>query len=133
DPEEEEAMSIAKKKGQEVGADIIMTTDPDADRVGVAVRNSNGEYQLLNGNPIGSLLTYYVLSSYNDKGILKENDYIVKTIVTTNLITDISESFNVKSYETLTGFKYIGEVMTQKQGQENYLVGGEESYGFLVG
>ena len=132
-PEEEEAMSIAKKKGQEVGADIIMATDPDADRVGVAVRNSNGEYQLLNGNQIGSLLTYYVLSSYKDKGILKENDYIVKTIVTTNLITDISESFNVKSYETLTGFKYIGEVMTQKLGQENYLVGGEESYGFLVG
>lgn len=132
-PEEEEAMSMAKKRGQELGADVIMATDPDADRVGVAVRNNNGEYQLLNGNQIGSLLTYYVLSSKKDKGELKDNDYIVKTIVTTNLIAAIADSFNVKSYETLTGFKYIGEVMTGELGKENYLVGGEESYGFLVG
>lgn len=132
-PEEEEAMSMAKKRGQELGADVIMATDPDADRVGVAVRNNDGEYQLLNGNQIGSLLTYYVLSSKKDKGELKDNDYIVKTIVTTNLIAAIADSFNVKSYETLTGFKYIGEVMTRELGKENYLIGGEESYGFLVG
>lgn len=132
-PEEEDAMSMAKQRGQELGADVIMATDPDADRVGVAVRNSKGDYQLLNGNQIGSLLTYYVLSSKKDKGQLKDNDYIVKTIVTTNLMSDIADSFNVKSYETLTGFKYIGEVMTRELGKENYLVGGEESYGFLVG
>ena len=132
-PEEEEAMSKAKKCGQELGADVIMATDPDADRVGVAVRNDKGEYQLLNGNQIGSLLTHYVLSSKKDKAELKENDYIVKTIVTTNLISDIGDSFGIKSYETLTGFKYIGEVMTRELGKENYLVGGEESYGFLVG
>src|SRR5690606_19845396 len=91
------------------------------------------EYQLLNGNQIGSLLTYYVLSSKKDKGELKENDYIVKTIVTTNLISDIGIDYGVKYYDTLTGFKYIGEVITRELGKENYLVGGEESYGFLVG
>ena len=132
-PEEEEAMSMAKRKGQQVEADIIMATDPDADRVGLAVKNNQGEYQLLNGNQIGSLLTYYVLSSKKSKGELHDNDYIVKTIVTTNLISDISASFKVNSYETLTGFKYIGEVMTRVLGKEKYLVGGEESYGFLVG
>jgi phosphoglucomutase len=132
-PEEEDAMSMAKMRGEELQADVIMATDPDADRVGVAVRNSKGEYQLLNGNQIGSLLTYYVLSSKKDKGELKDNDYIVKTIVTTNLISDIGTDFGVKYYDTLTGFKYIGEVITRELGKENYLVGGEESYGFLVG
>ena len=132
-PEEEDAMSLAKKRGEELQADVVMATDPDADRVGVAVRNADGEYQLLNGNQIGSLLTYYVLTSKKDKAALQENDYVVKTIVTTNLISDIASSFDVKYYETLTGFKYIGEVMTRELGKENYLVGGEESYGFLVG
>lgn len=132
-PEEEEAMSIAKKRGQELDADVVMATDPDADRVGLAVKNSKGEFQLLNGNQIGSLLTYYVLSTKKEKGILKDNDYIVKTIVTSNLISDIGESFDVKYYETLTGFKFIGEVITRLLGKENYLVGGEESYGYLVG
>ncbi|ERJ58001.1 phospho-sugar mutase [Sphingobacterium paucimobilis] len=132
-PEEEEAMSMAMRKGQELDADVVMATDPDADRVGVAVKNGKGQFQLLNGNQIGSLLVYYVLSSKKDKLELKENDYSVKTIVTTNLIRAISESFDVKCYETLTGFKFIGEVMTELLGKENYLVGGEESYGFLVG
>ncbi|MBD1428867.1 phospho-sugar mutase [Sphingobacterium litopenaei] len=132
-PEEEDAMSIAKKRGQELGADVIMATDPDADRVGVAIRNPKGDYELINGNQIGSLLTYYVLSSKKDKAELKDNDYIVKTIVTTNLISDIGAEYGVKSYETLTGFKFIGEVITKLLGKENYLVGGEESYGYLVG
>ncbi|TDQ72296.1 phospho-sugar mutase [Sphingobacterium yanglingense] len=132
-PEEEEAMSIAMRKGEELDADVVMATDPDADRVGVAAKNPQGKFQLLNGNQIGSLLVYYVLSSKKDKLELKENDYSVKTIVTTNLIREISDSFGVKCYETLTGFKFIGEVMTQLVGKENYLVGGEESYGFLIG
>ncbi|MCA5006579.1 phospho-sugar mutase [Sphingobacterium bovistauri] len=132
-PEEEDAMAMAKKRGQELGADVIMATDPDADRVGVAVRNLKGDYELINGNQIGSLLTYYVLSSKKDKGELKDNDYIVKTIVTSNLISDIGTGFGVKYYDTLTGFKYIGEVITRELGKENYLVGGEESYGFLIG
>ncbi|WDF68711.1 phospho-sugar mutase [Sphingobacterium oryzagri] len=132
-PEEEEAMSMAKKKGEELDADVVMATDPDADRVGLAVKNHKGEIQLLNGNQIGSLLIYYVLSSKKENGSLKDNDFIVKTIVTSNLMTAISDSFSVKHYETLTGFKFIGEVMTRVEGKENYLVGGEESYGFLVG
>ncbi|TDS14941.1 phospho-sugar mutase [Sphingobacterium paludis] len=132
-PEEEEAMSMAKQKGQDIDADVVMATDPDADRVGLAVKNHNGEIQLLNGNQIGSLLTYYVLSSKKENGTLKDNDFIVKTIVTSNLISDIGTGFSVKNYETLTGFKFIGEVITRVQGKENYLVGGEESYGFLVG
>lgn len=132
-PEEEEAMSMALRKGKEIGADVIMATDPDADRVGVAVKNAQGNYQLLNGNQIGSLLTYYVLSSKKDRNELQENDYTVKTIVTSNLLSDVSKSYQIKCYETLTGFKYIGEVMTNLLGQEHYLVGGEESYGFLIG
>lgn len=132
-PEEEDAMSMAMKFGQELKADVIMATDPDADRVGVAIPNDKGEYQLINGNQIGSLLAYYVLSSKKDKGELKENDYIVKTIVTTNLIADIGDDLGVQTYETLTGFKYIGELITKKQGKGTYLVGGEESYGYLVG
>lgn len=132
-PEEEEAMTMAKQKGQALDADIVMATDPDADRVGLAVKNHKGEMQLLNGNQIGSLLIYYVLSSKKAKGELRDNDFIVKTIVTSNLMTDIGEAFGVKHYETLTGFKFIGEVMTKLEGKENYLVGGEESYGFLVG
>lgn len=132
-PEEEEAMSMAKHKGQQIDADVILATDPDADRVGLAVKNNEGEIQLLNGNQIGSLLIYYVLSAKKEQGQLQENDYIVKTIVTSNLMTAISDSFGVKHYETLTGFKFIGEVITRLQSTENYLVGGEESYGFLVG
>ncbi|MGG5903086.1 phospho-sugar mutase [Sphingobacterium daejeonense] len=132
-PEEEDAMSMAMRKGEEIDADVVMATDPDADRVGVAVKLPSGEFQLINGNQIGSLLTYYVLSSKKDLGQLKDNQYIVKTIVTSNLFSDIAKSFDVKTYETLTGFKFIGEVMTKLEGKETYLVGGEESYGFLVG
>src|SRR5690606_40572694 len=101
------ALPISMKFGQELKADVIMATDPDADRVGVDIPNDKGEYQLINGNQIGSLLAYYVLSSKKDKGALKENDYIVKTIVTTNLIADIGDDLGVQTYETLTGFKYI--------------------------
>lgn len=132
-PEEEEAMTMATQKGQALDADVVMATDPDADRVGLAVKNHKGEMQLLNGNQIGSLLIYYVLSSKKANGELRDNDFIVKTIVTSNLMAAISDSFGVKHYETLTGFKFIGEIMTKMEEKENYLVGGEESYGFLVG
>lgn len=132
-PEEDDAMAMAKQKGEQLDADVVMATDPDADRVGVAIKNPAGEFQLINGNQIGSLLTYYVLSSKKALGQLKPNDYIVKTIVTSNLFAAIADAHQVKYYETLTGFKYIGEVMTQLLGQETYLVGGEESYGYLVG
>lgn len=132
-PEEEEAMSLAMKEGQRIGADVIFATDPDADRVGTAVKNAEGVFQLLNGNQIGSLLVNYVLAAKQEQGDMRPGDYIVKTIVTTNLIEAIAKAYQVTCYDTLTGFKYIGELMTQKEGQARYLVGGEESYGYLVG
>ncbi|WP_312339906.1 phospho-sugar mutase [Sphingobacterium sp.] len=132
-PEEEDAMALAKKKGEEIDADLVLATDPDADRVGIAVKNNKGQFQLLNGNQIGSLLVYYVLSAKSDLKQLGENPYIVKTIVTSNLQADIADHYGVKHYETLTGFKYIGELITNLGDSAQYLVGGEESYGFLVG
>lgn len=132
-PEEEEAMSIGLKEAAKLDADLLLATDPDADRVGVAVKDLTGKFILLNGNQIGSLLVDYVLSSKQSVGLLKNNDYTCKTIVTTNLISDISRNYNVNCYEVLTGFKYIGELMTNLLTKETFLVGGEESYGFLVG
>ncbi|SUJ15123.1 Phosphoglucomutase [Sphingobacterium spiritivorum] len=132
-PEEEDAMAMAKAKGEAVDADLVLATDPDADRVGVAVKNNAGKFELLNGNQIGSLLIYYVLSAKKEQNKLSGTAYIVKTIVTTNLQADIAAHFGVKHYETLTGFKYIGELMTKLLGKEEYLAGGEESYGYLVG
>ncbi|RKF32482.1 phosphoglucomutase [Sphingobacterium siyangense] len=132
-PEEEDAMALAKKKGEEVDADLVLATDPDADRVGIAVKNNKGQFQLLNGNQIGSLLIYYVLSAKSELKQLGANPYIVKTIVTSNLQADIADHYGVKHYETLTGFKYIGELITNLGDSAQYLVGGEESYGYLVG
>ncbi|MDH5828429.1 phospho-sugar mutase [Sphingobacterium sp. SG20118] len=132
-PEEEDAMALAKKKGEELDADLVLATDPDADRVGIAVKNDKGNFQLLNGNQIGSLLVYYVLSAKKELNQLNNNPYVVKTIVTTNLQADIARHFNVPYHETLTGFKYIGELMTKLGDSATYLVGGEESYGYLVG
>jgi phosphoglucomutase len=132
-PEEEDAMALAKKKGEEIDADLVLATDPDADRVGIAVKNNKGQFQLLNGNQIGCLLIYYVLSAKSELKQLGSNPYIVKTIVTSNLQADIADHYGVKHYETLTGFKYIGELITNLGDSAQYLVGGEESYGFLVG
>lgn len=132
-PEEEDAMAMAKKKGEEIDADLVLATDPDADRVGIAVKNSAGKFQLLNGNQIGSLLIYYVLSAKSELKQLGNNPYMVKTIVTTNLQADIANHYGVAHYETLTGFKYIGELITKLGDSAQYLVGGEESYGYLVG
>lgn len=132
-PEEKEALSIAVKEGSEIDADIILATDPDADRVGLALKDHTGGYVLLNGNQIGSLLVNYVLSSLSEQGKFKENDYAVKTIVTTSLIADIASSYGIPCYDVLTGFKFIGEIMTAYEGKARFLVGGEESYGFLIG
>lgn len=132
-PEEEDAMAMATKKGEEIDADLVLATDPDADRVGIAVKNSAGQFQLLNGNQIGSLLIYYVLSTKSELKQLGQNPYIVKTIVTSNLQADIADHYGVTHYETLTGFKYIGELITELGDSAQYLAGGEESYGYLVG
>ena len=131
-PEEKEALTLALKKAQEVDADLVLATDPDADRVGIAVKNTDGEFILFNGNQTGTMLINYLLTAWEEKGKLTGNEYIVKTIVTTYLIDAIAAA-NVTCYNTLTGFKYIGELMTSLQGKKTFIGGGEESYGYLIG
>lgn len=132
-PEEKEALTLALKKAAEIDADLVLATDPDADRVGIAVKNTDNEFVLLNGNQTGSLLINYLLTAWEQKGKLTGKEYIVKTIVTTNIIEEIAKAKNVTYYNTLTGFKYIGELMTKFEGKQTFIGGGEESYGYLVG
>jgi phosphoglucomutase len=132
-PEEKEAMTLALKKAAEIDADLVLATDPDADRVGIAVKNNNNEWVLLNGNQTGSLLVHYLLTAWEEKGKIDGNQYIVKTIVTSNLIEEIAKSKKVTYYNTLTGFKWIGQLITSLQGKKTFIVGGEESYGYSVG
>ena len=131
-PEETEAMSLSLSKAQVIGADLIMATDPDADRVGIGVRNWDGDFQLLNGNQAAAILIYYLLSKSKEQG-LKGNEYIAKTIVTSDLLTEIADHFGITTYETLTGFKFIAELIRNKEGKERFIGGGEESYGYLIG
>ncbi len=132
-PEEEEALTMALNKAKEVDADLVMATDPDADRVGIAVKNSAGDFVLMNGNQAACLLIHYVLTAWEKAGKLDGNQYTVKTIVTSYMIDKISASKGVECHNTLTGFKYIGQIMTQMEGKKTFLAGGEESYGYLVG
>jgi len=132
-PEEEEALTMALNKAKEIDADLVMATDPDADRVGIAVKNNKGEFVLVNGNQAASLLINYVLTAWEKAGKLDGNQYVVKTVVTSYLIDKMAASKNVDCYNTLTGFKWIGEVMTKLQGEKTFIAGGEESYGYLVG
>ncbi|MGY3052604.1 phosphoglucomutase [Pedobacter sp. UYEF25] len=132
-PEEKEALTLALKKAKEIDADLVLATDPDADRVGVAVKDLNKEWILLNGNQTGSLLINYLLTAWEEKGKLDGNQFIVKTIVTSNLIAEIAKKKNVEYYNTLTGFKYIGQLMTELEGKKYFIGGGEESYGYLIG
>ncbi len=132
-PEEKEALTLALAKGKETDADLILATDPDADRVGIAVKNNDGEFILLNGNQTGSLLINYLLTAWEERGKLTGNEYIVKTIVTSYIIDEIARSKNVECFNTLTGFKYIGELMTSLSGKKTFIGGGEESYGYLIG
>ncbi len=132
-PEEKEALTLALKKAEEIDADLVLATDPDADRVGIAVKNNDGEFVLLNGNQTGSLLINYILTAWQEKGKLTGNEYVVSTIVTTSLIQAICKAKNVEYFNTLTGFKWIGQVMTQLQGKKTFIAGGEESYGYLIG
>jgi phosphoglucomutase len=132
-PEEKEAMSMALDKAKEINAELVMVTDPDADRVGLAVKNDDNEWTRLNGNQTGTLIIHYMLEAWKNAGKLAGNEYIVKTIVTTYLIDHIAESYGVDCFNTLTGFKYIGELMTELQGKKQFIAGGEESYGYLIG
>ncbi len=132
-PEEAEALTLALAKAAEVDADIVMATDPDADRVGLAIKDDAGQFILLNGNQALCLLVDYVLSAWESAGKLDGDQYVVKTIVTSYMIDAIAASKDVECLNVLTGFKYIGEIMTQRQGIKTFVVGGEESYGYLVG
>lgn len=132
-PEEKEALTLALAKAKKIDADLVLATDPDADRVGIAIKNNEGEFILLNGNQTGSLLINYLLTAWEEKGKLTGNEYVISTVVTTKLIEDIALSKNVGFYETLTGFKWIGALITELQGKKIFIAGGEESYGYLVG
>ena len=132
-PEEKEALTLALAKAKNIDADLVLATDPDADRVGIAIKNNDGEFILLNGNQTGSLLINYLLTAWEQNGKLTGNEYVISTVVTTKLIEDIALSKNVGFYETLTGFKWIGALMTELQGKKVFIAGGEESYGYLVG
>ena len=132
-PEEKEAMSIALSKAKEIDADLIMATDPDSDRVGVGVKNNKNEFQLLNGNQTGSLLISYMLDAWKNNNKLTGKEFVVKTIVTTDLIEKIADAYGVKYYNTLTGFKYIAAKIKELEGKEQFIAGGEESYGYLIG
>ncbi|WP_207493864.1 phospho-sugar mutase [Aridibaculum aurantiacum] len=132
-PEESEAMNIGLQKAKELDADILLGTDPDSDRVGIGVKDTNGNWVLMNGNQTAVLAFNYMIEARKTKGIAEPNDMVVKTIVTTEMIDRIAAENEVKCYNVLTGFKWIAELIESKLGEENYIVGGEESYGLMIG
>lgn len=132
-PEEPAALELGLQQAQRENADILLATDPDADREALAVKKKNGEWILLNGNQTASLFTYYLLKRWSEEGRLNGNQYIIKTIVTTELVRKIAESFNVECYDTLTGFKHIAAKIKSMEGKKEYIGGGEESFGYLIG
>ncbi|MBO5854568.1 MAG: phospho-sugar mutase [Bacteroidales bacterium] len=131
-PEEKAALTLAIEKAKQVNADVVLATDPDADRVGIAVKDENGEFILLNGNQTAAILTYYLLARWNELGKITGKEYIVKTIVTTELLFDIANKFKVEKFDVLTGFKFIADTILNNP-EMTFIGGGEESYGFLIG
>lgn len=132
-PEESEAMSIGLKQAEALDADILLGTDPDSDRVGIGVKDNAGKWILLNGNQTAVLAFNYMIESRKQKGIAQPNDMVVKTIVTTDMIDNFAARNGVNCYNVLTGFKWIAELIREKEGQEHYVIGGEESYGLMIG
>lgn len=131
-PEVPSAMAMAIAKAKEVGADLVVASDPDADRIGCVIRDNKGEYVLINGNQIVMILLNYLMTRNAELGMLKGNEYIVKTIVTTETIKSIADAWNIKMFDCYTGFKWIAAVIRDHEGTARYLGGGEESYGFLA-
>ncbi|MDE6546009.1 MAG: phospho-sugar mutase, partial [Paramuribaculum sp.] len=131
-PENASAMAMAIAKAKETGADLVVASDPDADRIGAVIRDAKGEYVLINGNQIVMILLYYIITRNKELGRLKGNEFIVKTIVTTETIKSIADKNDVKMFDVYTGFKWIAAVIRDLEGVERYLGGGEESYGFLA-
>lgn len=132
-PEEKETMSIGLAKAKELDADILLGTDPDADRVGIAVKKDNGEWVLMNGNQTAVLACAYMIEARRARGIARPNDMVIKTIVTTEMIDAIAKANGVACYNVLTGFKWIAELIKEKEGKEHYIIGGEESFGLMIG
>lgn len=132
-PEEPAALDMAIKKAEKTGADLVLATDPDGDRLGAAIRNEEGEFFLVNGNQIFILCIYYLMSRRKELGLLTGNEFTVKTIVTTELAKQIADRLGVEMYDSYTGFKWIAEIIRQNEGVKKYIGGGEESYGFLAG
>ena len=131
-PEEPAALDMAVKRAIETNAELVMASDPDADRIGIAVKNDKGEWVLVNGNQIVMLMLNYIMTTYQERGLIKGNEFIVKTIVTTETIKTIAERNNIKMYDCYTGFKWIAAIIRDLEGKEHYIGGGEESYGFLA-
>jgi len=132
-PEEPAALELALKYAKEKDAELVLATDPDADRVGIAVKDLNGQFILLNGNQTAAILINYLISQWKEKGKLKGKEYIVKTIVTSEILTEIAKKYKVEYYDVLTGFKYIADIIKQNEGKKKFIGGGEESYGYLAG
>jgi len=132
-PEESAALAMAMEKAAQVGAELVMATDPDADRVGIGLKDNHNNYILLNGNQTASILIYYLLKRWHDKGKLDGKQYIVKTIVTSEILTEIADDFKVEHYDVLTGFKFIADIIKNNEGKKTFIGGGEESYGYLAG
>ncbi len=130
-PEEEAAMEMAINKAYEIDADVVMATDPDADRIGVAVKDNRGKYIIVNGNQTALLFIYYIVTKMKETGALKGNEFVVKTIVSTELIAEIASRNNIDYYDVYTGFKFIAEVIRNLEGKKKYIGGGEESFGFM--
>jgi phosphoglucomutase len=131
-PEESAALAMAIEKAKEVNADLVMATDPDADRVGIAIRKGE-DFILLNGNQAASLLIFYLLTKWSENGKLTGKEFICKTIVTSELLNDIADKYSVEHFDVLTGFKYIADLIKSFEGEKTFIGGGEESYGYLVG
>ncbi len=130
-PEEKAAMKMAMEKAAEINADVAMASDPDADRIGVAVKNDKGEYIIINGNQTALLFIYYIITKMKEAGAMKGNEFVVKTIVTTELIAKIARKNNVEYFDVYTGFKFIAEIIRELEGKKKYIGGGEESFGFM--
>lgn len=130
-PEEVAAMTMAIKKAEEIDADIVMASDPDADRIGVAVKNDKGKYIIVNGNQTALLFIYYIITKMKEAGTLKGNEFVVKTIVSTELIAEIARKNNIEYFDVFTGFKFIAEIIRELEGKKKYIGGGEESFGFM--
>lgn len=132
-PEEKETMSIGLKNAEQMNADILLGTDPDADRVGIGIKDNHGKWVLMNGNQTAVLAFNYLIEARKTKGIAQSNDMVITTIVTTGMINKIAEGYGIACYNVLTGFKWIAEMIREKEGQENYVIGGEESFGLMIG